>query len=216
MLFGSPTSNVQGGIVYNHSTDVLTLRTGGNSARLNIDVTGNVAIGKGAISGTSRFNVGASDQFQVNSTGNIVAINNVITSFPASQGAALTCLRNNGSGVLTWSPLASVTNATTTTPATFDASLYQRATWIASFPTPITAQISNLTDGREIFLYARNTNGTARVLTITASTTASGFAAVNFARSGAASVTTISLALTSGTATIWVANIGGNIVGAIY
>jgi hypothetical protein len=106
VLFGSPTSNVQGGVVYNHSTDILTLRTGGNSARLNIDGTGNVAIGKGTTAGTSRFNVGATDQFQVDSTGDIVKINNVITTFPAVQGAVNTYLKNDGAGTLTWSTVS--------------------------------------------------------------------------------------------------------------
>ena len=50
-------------------------------------------------------------KFQVNSTGNIVKINNVTTSFPASQGGAGSILVNNGSGTLTW----------TTTPTTPDA-----------------------------------------------------------------------------------------------
>ncbi len=54
----------------------------------------------------STLSVGAGSLFQVNSTGNIVKINNVTTSFPASQGAASTILTNNGSGALTWSPPA--------------------------------------------------------------------------------------------------------------
>ena len=51
---------------------------------------------------TSSFSVGASNQFQVNSTGNIIKLNNVTTSFPSSQGAANSMLANDGSGNLSW------------------------------------------------------------------------------------------------------------------
>ena len=62
---------------------------------------GNVGIG--TITPVSKLSVGSSSDFQVNSTGDIIKINNVITTFPSSQGAANTVLTNNGSGTLTWS-----------------------------------------------------------------------------------------------------------------
>ncbi len=78
---------------------------------LGISVAGNsiifdngTNIGIGTTSPTSKLSIGASSQFQVNSTGNIVKINNVATSFPSSQGAANTVLSNDGSGNLSWTP----------------------------------------------------------------------------------------------------------------
>ncbi len=63
--------------------------------------TGKVGIGD--VSPASLLTVGSGDLFQVDSSGNIVKINNVTTSFPSSQGSAGTILTNNGSGTLTWS-----------------------------------------------------------------------------------------------------------------
>lgn len=51
---------------------------------------------------TVTLSVGASEQFKVNSTGNITSINGVTTSFPSSQGGVSTYLRNDGTGTLTW------------------------------------------------------------------------------------------------------------------
>jgi DNA-binding transcriptional MerR regulator len=83
---------------------ILQFRTGTGLGQqpeqMRIDATGNVGIG--TTSPTSMLSVGASSQFQVNSTGNIVKLNNVTTSFPSSQGAANSVLRNDGAGTLTW------------------------------------------------------------------------------------------------------------------
>lgn len=57
-------------------------------------------VGIGTTSPAQIFDIGG--MFQVNSTGNILKINNVATSWPASQGAASTFLQNNGSGTLSW------------------------------------------------------------------------------------------------------------------
>jgi hypothetical protein len=46
--------------------------------------------------------MGLSSQLQVDSSGNLIKINNVAYSWPASQGGASTVLTNNGSGTLTW------------------------------------------------------------------------------------------------------------------
>ena len=62
--------------------------------------TGNVGIGNA--SPTSLFSAGPNSEFQVNSTGNIIKLNNITTSFPSSQGAANTFLRNDGTGILSW------------------------------------------------------------------------------------------------------------------
>lgn len=66
-----------------------TTEVGVSDAKMMIDYNGNVGIG-------------SANQFQVNNTGNITKINNVATSFPSTQGGALTYLQNDGSGNLTW------------------------------------------------------------------------------------------------------------------
>ena len=68
--------------------------------RMSIKSTGEVGIGTSAPG--QLFSVGAGNQFQVNSTGNLVKINNVIYSWPAVQGDANTYLQNDGSGNLSW------------------------------------------------------------------------------------------------------------------
>lgn len=82
-------------IIYAHNGTTL-----GEKIRL-VGNTGNLGIGNS--SPTSMLSVGSSSEFQVNSTGDIVKINNVTTNFPGTQGSANTFLKNNGSGVLSWS-----------------------------------------------------------------------------------------------------------------
>jgi hypothetical protein len=59
-------------------------------------------IGIGTNVPASTFSIGASSEFQVNSTGNLIKINNIAYSWPASQGSTNTYLKNDGSGNLTW------------------------------------------------------------------------------------------------------------------
>jgi hypothetical protein len=68
--------------------------------RMVIDANGRLGIG--TTTPSSALSVGPASQFQVNSSGNIVRINNVTTSFPAVQGAASTVLQNDGAGNLSW------------------------------------------------------------------------------------------------------------------
>jgi hypothetical protein len=97
-----------------------------------------------------------------------------------------------------------------------DASTIQRHCRIVNFTAGTkTFQISNLTPGREVKIYVRNTRSASRTIEVTASTTTTGFSAVNLSASGAASVTGVTLASSSGTAVIWVANIAGEIVGSL-
>jgi hypothetical protein len=107
---------------------------------------------------------------------------------------------------------------TTTTSGTIvvDVLNYERYAHIASFAADSTVQFSNLGNGRDITAYLRNTNGTARTITIQASASGTGHANVNLATgSGAASVSAVTLAATTGTSLVWVANINGSIVGGI-
>jgi hypothetical protein len=75
------------------------------SAPINVGSTaqgkmGNLGIGN--TSPVSPLSVGSSSQFQVDSSGNLIKLNNITYSWPSSQGAASTYLKNNGSGTLTW------------------------------------------------------------------------------------------------------------------
>jgi hypothetical protein len=84
--------------------------------------------------------------------------------------------------------------------------------------TARTINISNLTAGRVITLYLRNTNAATKQINIAASTTTTGFAAVNLSpgsSAGGASVTSVTLAVTSGTAVVTVFNANGTIGGSI-
>ena len=81
------------------------MKSNGTSATCTIapvyeDGSGNVSVGN--TSPVSKFNVGTTSQFQVNSTGNLSKVNNVPYSFPAAQGSVDQVLRNDGSGNLSW------------------------------------------------------------------------------------------------------------------
>ncbi len=62
----------------------------------------NPTFGAQAVSTTGTLTTGSTGQFVVDATGNITKINNITTSFPASQGAANSVLTNDGAGNLTW------------------------------------------------------------------------------------------------------------------
>ena len=76
---------------------------------------GGGSVGIGTSTPTSRLSVGASSEFQVNSTGNLVRINNVPYSFPAAQGAASTFIQNDGAGNLSWAAVSTHTRLHTMT-----------------------------------------------------------------------------------------------------
>ncbi|MDQ7779561.1 MAG: hypothetical protein RDV41_07610 [Planctomycetota bacterium] len=66
--------------------------------RMTIDVDGNVGVGD--TSPAALFTVGNGDKFRVDSSGNLVRINDVPYSWPGANGSGV--LTNNGSGTLTW------------------------------------------------------------------------------------------------------------------
>ena len=70
----------------------------------NIVTTGNIGIGTSTPS--SALSIGSGSQFQINSSGNIVKLNNVTTNFPSSQGSSNTFLQNDGSGNLSWTTVS--------------------------------------------------------------------------------------------------------------
>lgn len=94
-----------------------TMNTTGTSTKTGLyveDVTANAAdtnyaaifaggnVGIGDTTPVSLLTVGSGDTFQVNTSGNIVKLNNLTTSFPSVQGAAGSTLTNDGTGVLSW------------------------------------------------------------------------------------------------------------------
>jgi len=81
------------------------------------NVAGNVGIG--STTPAQKFDIAG--KFQVDSNGNPLKVNNVATSFPASQGAANSYLKNDGSGNLTWNTLP-VFNPNTPTAGIIDTS----------------------------------------------------------------------------------------------
>jgi hypothetical protein len=65
----------------------------------------NPTFGAQPINTTSTLTTGTSGQFSIDATGNFTRINNVVTSFPAAQGAANSVLMNDGAGSLSWAVL---------------------------------------------------------------------------------------------------------------
>jgi hypothetical protein len=103
-------------------------------------------------------------------------------------------------------------SSTTDADATVNAATTTFYAYIQSASTAArTINISNLTAGRSVVLYLRNTSGAgSKVITIAASTTTTGFVGVNIATSnGAASATSVTLVATNGTAMIRVFNANG-------
>jgi hypothetical protein len=119
------------------------------------------------------------------------------------------------SPVYTASGTLSSTDGSTAT-IIVDASTTQLYRHSASFNGDRTFQISNLTNGRSVYLYFKNTNSSfSRIISIQASTTTSGYSPVELSRSGSGFGTSFTISATNGTATVWVANIGGNLVGSL-
>jgi trimeric autotransporter adhesin len=147
-------------------------------------------------------------------TTNLTVTDLTTTNLSASNLTATNALINGLSATVHSYSLGSYTS-TTDGDETMDASVASRGSWIADFTDDRTLDILNLTSGQEVLVYVSNTNGTARTITVRASTTTTGATNINFAREGAASVTGISLAISTGTAVFWVANINGTFVGSI-
>ena len=89
--------------IYGNTNELRLMFDVGESVVMSL-VSGNVGIGD--TSPTSLLTVGATDQFQVNLSGNIVKINNITYSWPSVQGGSSQVLTNNGSGTLTWAPVS--------------------------------------------------------------------------------------------------------------
>lgn len=72
------------------ATQAMTIASSGN-------------VGVGTTSPAAQFSIGASSEFQVDSSGDVARIKDVPYSFPVAQGIAGSVLANDGSGGLDWS-----------------------------------------------------------------------------------------------------------------
>lgn len=59
-------------------------------------------VGIGTTTPLAKFSVGSSSQFQVDTNGNILRLNNIPYNFPSTQATTGQVLSNNGSGTLSW------------------------------------------------------------------------------------------------------------------
>lgn len=155
-----------------------------------------------------------------------------------SQFAATTSLQlagvisdETGSGALVFgtsptiaTPDITFKNAAVTGNADYvlDAATTTVASWIASFTATRNLSVTNLTAGRMVQVYIRNTNASAQSIQVFASITTTGAALVNVAGNhnganavGQVSSTFITLAGSGGTAVVTVFNAGGNLVGMV-
>jgi hypothetical protein len=74
------------------------------NAKFNVLSSGSVGVG--TTNPANTFSIGSGSPFQVNSTGNLVKINNVGYSWPGTVGVANTVLTSDASGNLTWTAAA--------------------------------------------------------------------------------------------------------------
>ena len=159
-------------------------------------------------------------------TGNTTTTPQFVTSTgtgSVAQAPTLTDSTGTGNVVLSTNPTITAPTSgnasqATDADATVDASTVEYFAYLQNTSgTARTINISNLTAGRKITLYLRNTNAATKVINIAASTTAASFASVNLSKgdAGGASATAVTLAVTSGTATVTVFNANGTIGGSI-
>lgn len=90
-------------------------------------------VGVGTINPLSKFSVGLNSQFQIDSTGNIIKINNIATSFPLTQGGSGQVLVNDGNGNLSWQSI----NSLSTKLLLLDTSSFNTLIAINSTPTTV-------------------------------------------------------------------------------
>lgn len=114
--------------------------------------------------------------------------------------------------------------SSTATSQTIDASTtqmhYHATTHSGSSGTQtLLFQVTNLISGRNVHIYVKNPGTDVVTVSLQASTSTSGLTAVRYSNSGALDLATFSLAIpsgsASGSASIWVANMGGNFVASL-
>ena len=159
-------------------------------------------------------------------SGNTATTPNFVTSTgtgSAAQAPTLTSSTGTGNVVLATNPTITAptsgnANSTTDADATVDASTTELYAYVQSASaTARTINISNLTAGRKVTLYLRNTNAATKTINFAASTTASGFSSLLLSKgdAGGTAASAVTLAAASGTATVTVFNANGTIGGSI-
>ena len=149
--------------------------------------------------------------------------NGIVTTSGSDGTLSVTATTGSGSVVLGTAPTVSgVTHGSASSTSDADVTVDAATTTFYAYVqsasgTTRTINISNLTAGRMIKLYLRNTNAATKVINITASTTTTGFAAVNMAtgQPSGTSVTSVALAATSGTWLVTVFNANGVFCGSL-
>lgn len=187
---------------YNPIANTLTANTfaGTASAASRVDVGQGAGNAANYIIFTPQFNAGGTNPAAVTQSSNL-------QFNPATYELKAGTFSNTANGTKTYTVDGNLT---------IDASLTQSMTWIASFTTTRSLIINNLTDGRTVNVYIRNTNATQRQIIFSGSTTTSGHSAINMAvGAGAASVTTQNIAATNGTMMADIRTIGSNIIGGL-
>ena len=204
-----------------YDTSATTINFGGaatTAAVLGLATSLNIAT-SATTTGTYNFVTGTT------ATGNTKTIN-IGTNGASGSTTAISLGSSNGT-TITFNGTVSVANGTLTrtsnssasdADATVDASLYDYYAYVqATSATARSINVSNLTAGKQITIYLRNTNAGTKLINILASLTTSGFAAVNMSKgdAGGTSVQSVTLAATSGTAVVTVFNINGVFGGRI-
>ena len=100
---------------------------------------------------------------------------------------------------------------------TIDASITQSVSWVASLTATRSLIVNNLTDGRQVQVYIRNTNATQRQIIFSGSSTTTGHTLINMATPflNGASTTIQNIPATNGTIFPTIRNIGGTILGGL-
>jgi hypothetical protein len=181
--------------------------------------------------------VGTASRSVTSSTSENIRVNQTTTNaafYPLftptfNGGAPVAAAEVNNSNQLTYNPSTKELRAgilnrdstagisrTTDGNVTVDASLTQSLYWVASFTATRSLIISNLTSGRQVRVWIRNTNATQRHIIFSGSTSAASHTGFNVAVSaGGASAIVQPIAGSSGTMFLIAENIANNIVGGL-
>lgn len=198
-------TNITNGIVNIFNTGVIgTISIGGAAATLTIGTT--TATATYSLASGATIN-GSTKTINIGTNGAVGSITNITLGSTTGTSSVIV------NGALTQGNSSSTTDAD----ITIDASTTTFYAYVQSASTTArTINIGNLTVGRSVTLYLRNTNAGSKTINIAASTTAGAYALVNLANgAGAVSVTAVTLAASSGTAVVTVFNANGTIGGGI-
>lgn len=190
------------GLTYNATSNTLTATTFAGTA----SAAGRVDVGQGSGNATNyliftpQFNAGGTNPAAVTQSGNI-------TYNPSTFEFRAGLVNNTTIAQKTYNVDLNLT---------IDASLTQSMVWSAAFTTTRSLIVNNLTDGRQVDIYIRNTNVTQRQIIFSGSTSTTGHTPINMAASaGGVSVTTQNIAGSTGTMYVIIKNINGTFTGGI-